>query len=141
MIAAYFERYGEVRKFFSSAVSEAELHEATKTLMGRRRPLSEINAKGARKAQAERLAVNTPIQGTAADILKLAMVKLHRALKAENLRARMLLTVHDEIVLEAPLEEVEQVRLLTKDCMENAVRLSVPLAVEVGIGQNWAEIH
>ena len=141
MIAAYFERYGEVRKFFSSAVSEAELHETTKTLMGRRRPLKEINAKGARKAQAERLAVNTPIQGTAADILKLAMVKLHRALKAENLRARMLLTVHDEIVLEAPHEEVERVRLLTKNCMENAVQLSVPLAVEVGIGQNWAEIH
>ena len=141
MIASYFERYGEVRKFFSSAVSDAELHEATKTLMGRRRPLNEINAKGARKAQAERLAVNTPIQGTAADILKLAMVKLYQALKAKNLKARMLLTVHDEIVLEAPIDEVEQVRLLTQSCMENAVQLSVPLAVEVGIGQNWAEIH
>ena len=141
MIAAYFERYGEVRKFFSTAVSDAEINEETKTLMGRRRPLSEINAKGARKAQAERLAVNTPIQGTAADILKLAMVKLYQALKAEKLQARMLLTVHDEIVLEAPLNEVEQVRALTQSCMENAVELSVPLAVEVGIGQNWAEIH
>jgi DNA polymerase I len=141
MVNTYFEKYGEVRAYFSKAVAEAELYEETKTLMGRRRPLKEINAKGARKAQAERLAVNTPIQGTAADILKVAMVKLHRAIKDKQLQARMLLTVHDELVIEAPDHEVEEVVALTRECMESAVQLTVPLAVEVGVGTNWAEIH
>ena len=141
MINTYFERYGEVRSYFSKAVADAELHEATHTLMGRRRPLREINAKGRFKAQAERLAVNTPIQGTAADILKVAMVSLHRALKESEFQARMLLTVHDELVLEAPESEAESVMSLLKECMEGAVSLSVPLAVEVGVGAHWAEIH
>ena len=141
MINTYFERYGEVRAYFTRAVADAELHEATHTLMGRRRPLKEINAKGRFKAQAERLAVNTPIQGTAADILKVAMVRLYRALKESELKARMLLTVHDELVLEAPVVETDSVVALLKSCMEDAVSLSVPLAVEVGIGANWAEIH
>lgn len=141
MISTYFEKYGEVRAYFSQAVSEAELHEETRTLMGRRRPLREINAKGRFKAQAERLAVNTPIQGTAADILKVAMVSLHQALREHRLQARLLLTVHDELVLEAPQEEVDTVVSLMRECMEGAVKLSVPLVVEVGVGSNWAEIH
>lgn len=141
MIQTYFEKYGEVRAFFSQAVSDAELNEASLTLMGRYRPLPEINRSGRLKAQAERLAVNTPIQGTAADILKVAMISLHKALKESGLQARMLLTVHDELVLEALDEHCEQVAQLTQACMEQAVLLSVPLAVEVGIGPSWAEIH
>ena len=141
MINKYFDRYGEVRAYFSKAVADAELHEATHTLLGRRRPLKEINAKGRFKAQAERLAVNTPIQGTAADILKLAMVSFYRALNERGLQAKMLLTVHDELVIEAPESETEAVVTLLKECMEGAERLSVPLVVEVGVGDNWAEIH
>ena len=142
MIDQYFTRYGEVRAYFQEAVEEARIHSETYTLMGRRRPLPEINVgRGSERQHAERLAVNTPIQGTAADILKLAMVKLHRLLKAENLQARILLTVHDELVLEAPLDEVEHVVALTKEAMEGAYTLSLPLKVEVGVGSNWAEIH
>ena len=141
MITAYFARYGEVRAYFSSAVIEAELSESTKTLMGRRRLLTDINKSGRAKQQAERLAVNTPIQGTAADILKVAMVSLDAALRERKLRARLLLTVHDELVLEAPEDEVDEVVTLTRDHMEGAAQLSVPLAVEVGVGLNWAEIH
>ena len=141
MITAYFARYGEVRAYFSSAVAEAELSESTKTLMGRRRVLADINKSGRAKQQADRLAVNTPIQGTAADILKVAMVSLDAALRERKLKARLLLTVHDELVLEAPEHEVEEVVTLTRSHMENAAELSVPLAVEVGIGLNWSEIH
>lgn len=141
MIDAYFTRYGEVRAYFSQAVVEAELSESARTLMGRRRLLTDINKSGHVKKQAERLAVNTPIQGTAADILKVAMISLDSALRDQDLQARLLLTVHDELVLEAPEEEVEQVVKLTRSHMERAAKLSVPLAVEVGVGQHWAEIH
>ena len=141
MITAYFARYGEVRSYFSSAVIEAELSESAKTLMGRRRVLADINKSGRAKQQADRLAVNTPIQGTAADILKVAMVSLDAALREHNLQTRLLLTVHDELVLEAPDHEVDEVVMLTRTHMEGAAQLSVPLAVEVGVGLNWSEIH
>ena len=141
MISTYFEKYGEVRTYFTRAVADAELKEAAETLMGRRRPLPDINRSGRAKSQADRLAVNTPIQGTAADILKVAMVSLHREIKQRNLKTRMLLTVHDELVLEAPEDELAEAVSLTKLCMEEAVSLSVPLAVEVGTGSNWSQIH
>jgi len=142
MITAYFERYGAVRRYFEAAVEDAKIHEAASTLMGRRRPLREINSKNrGRQVMAERLAVNTPIQGTAADIMKLAMIRLYDALKREGLEAKLLLTVHDELVLEAPEAEATRVAQLTKETMEGAAQLSVPLLVEVGVGATWAVIH
>ena len=90
---------------------------------------------------AERVAVNTPIQGTAADLLKVAMIRLDARLMVEKMRTRVLLTVHDELVLEAPEDEVEQASRLVRAEMEGAALLRVPLKVEVGVGENWAEIH
>jgi DNA polymerase-1 len=142
MISAYFERYGAVQRYMQEAVEDARLHAAATTLLGRRRPLSEVNSSNrGKQAAAERLAVNTPIQGTAADIIKLAMVRLHQRLKAEGLKAQLLLTVHDELVLEAPEDEAERVAELTREAMEGAMSLSVPLRVDLGVGESWAEIH
>ena len=142
MIDRYFTRYASVRAYFQDAVELARAHRAATTLYGRRRPLPELESdKPAEREQGERLAVNTPIQGTAADILKVAMVRLDAALREGGLRARMLLTVHDELVLEAPLEEVERVVALTRVCMEGAATLSLPLRVDLGVGADWASIH
>jgi DNA polymerase-1 len=142
MIDRYFKRYGSVRAYFQEAIEQATLQRAATTLYGRRRPLPEFESDTrAIREQAERLAVNTPIQGTAADILKAAMVRLHGALREGGFRARMLLTVHDELVLEAPVGEVERVVALTRRCMEEGVALSVPLRVDVGVGVDWASIH
>jgi DNA polymerase I len=142
MITRYFTKYSEVQSYFQIAVEEARVQEYASTLYGRKRPLPEINqSKGIRRQHAERLAVNTPIQGTAADILKVAMVRLHEALRVQQMQARLLLTVHDELVLECPDDEVKQVCDLLKNAMEGACSLSLPLKVEMGVGRSWAEIH
>ena len=141
LIEQYFTKYHEVQRYFAQAVEHARIHEACYTLMGRRRALPEINRSRREKQQAERLAVNTPIQGTAADLLKKAMVDLYHTLKRDRLEARILLTVHDELVLECPQSETEKVVDLIRNSMENVHELSVPLRVDVGVGHHWAEIH
>ena len=93
------------------------------------------------RSAAERLAINTPIQGSAADLNKVAMVNLARRLEAEGFRARLLMQVHDELVLEAPREEAETLSTLVRETMEKALQLDVPIVVNVGVGANWAEIH
>lgn len=136
----YFERFPAVKAFQAKLVEEAREHECAKTLLGRIRPLPHIGTrKWNDRKEAERLAINTPIQGTGADILKKAMLNLDRALADKQ--ARMVLTVHDELVVEAPEDEVEAVAKIMRHEMEHAVELSVPLVVDVGIGDNWAEIH
>ncbi|MEE2645576.1 MAG: DNA polymerase I [Myxococcota bacterium] len=141
MIARYFERYSEIRGYLEQAVERAKRSGFAETLSGRQRPLPELQARGARRQAAERLAVNTPIQGTAADILKRAMVDLDRRLNDEGLSARLLLTVHDELILEAPEGEVEETVRCLRASMEGAASLSLPLSVDVGVGESWAEIH
>ena len=141
LIARYFERYHEIRSYLDDAVEEARRRGFAETLAGRQRPLPDIHARGAKRSAAERLAVNTPIQGTAADILKRAMVTLDAGIRSAGLRARILLTVHDELVVEAPEDETEETVALLRASMEGAASLSLPLSVEVGVGQNWAEIH
>lgn len=142
MITKYFTKYSEVQSYFQVAVEDARVQEYASTLYGRKRPLPEINqSKGIRRQHAERLAVNTPIQGTAADILKVAMVRLHETLRIQQMQARLLLTVHDELVLECPNHEVEHVCDLLKSAMEGACSLSLPLKVEMGVGHSWADIH
>ena len=112
----------------------------TRTLIGRERPIPDINSRNANaRGFAERTAVNSPLQGTAADLIKLAMVRIDRALAAGGFRSAMLLQVHDELVFECPPEEVEAVSKLVKQEMEGAYQLKVPLLVDVGVGDNWRD--
>ncbi len=139
-IARYFERYPGIRRYMDESVRRGRADGYTTTLLGRRRPLPEIKSpNGNIRAFGERVAMNAPVQGTAADIIKIAMIRVHGALKAKGLRARLILQVHDELLIECPPEEESTVVRLLKECMENAVSLSVPLTVEVKSGESWYE--
>ena len=139
-IARYFARYPGVKKFMDDAVKKGYEDGFALTLTGRRRQLPELKASNANTRNfGERAAMNTPVQGTAADIIKLAMVKVHDALKKEGLRARLILQVHDELMIEAPREEAEKVADILKTCMEQVISLSVPLVAEVKTGESWYE--
>jgi DNA polymerase-1 len=139
-IDAYFARYKRVKEFLDRVVEEARETGRVRTLFGRLRPTPEINSKDApSRNRAEREAMNTPLQGTAADLLKLAMVKAHGRLGREKLKTRMILTVHDELVLEAPESELDAAREIVKAEMEGAFPMKVPLRVDLGAGKNWKE--
>ncbi len=110
--------------------------------MGRRRYLPDItSANNTVRAQAERVAINAPMQGTAADIIKVAMVSIHREMKLRKLRSKLLLQVHDELVFDAHVEEAEELKGLVRERMEGAMELAVPLVVDMGMGKNWLEAH
>ncbi|MGE5673809.1 MAG: DNA polymerase, partial [Mycobacterium leprae] len=137
-IETYFEKFVGVREYMDSKKAEAHEKGYVTTLDGRKRPLPEINHRiFTIRQNAERMAINTPIQGTAADLMKRAMINVRRALAASGLKARMLLQVHDELVLECPEEEQEALGALVRREMENAMALSVPLKVEVNAGRDW----
>ncbi len=138
-IENYFERYQGVSDYFDSLIEEAQKTEFTRTLFGRRRHLPFINGRGGRKAFAERAAINTPIQGTSADIIKFAMVRLQDRIDAEDLPMRMLLQVHDELIFEVEEDRIEEMTTLVCECMENIVELDVPLVVDSGVGDNWLD--
>jgi DNA polymerase I len=139
-IAEYFRRFAGVRAFLDRQVMLAREQGYVETLFGRRRYIPEVRDRNFNmRAFGERQAQNAPLQGSAADLIKLAMVRLHRALREERFAARLLLQVHDELVLEAPLEEVERVSALVKRHMEGAAQLKVPLVVGVGVGDNWLD--
>ena len=139
-ITQYFQRFAGVRAFLDRQVEIARDQGYVETLLGRRRYITDIRDKNFNvRAFAERTAQNTPLQGSAADLIKVAMIRIHHALRREGLRTRMLLQVHDELVFEAPEDEVERVRPMVKGLMEGAATLQVPLVVEVGVGTNWLE--
>ncbi|WP_339169395.1 DNA polymerase I [Paenibacillus sp. FSL R5-0341] len=139
-IDQYFEVFQGVRRYMDDIVKEARQDGYVKTLLERRRYLPEINASNFNlRSFAERTAMNTPIQGTAADIIKLAMVQMDEALRERNLKSRMLLQVHDELVFEVPADELELMKDLVPSVMEKALELSVPLKAEVSFGDNWYE--
>ena len=141
-IDAYLEKYHGVRDYMKQIVEIAKAQGYVSTVYGRRRSLPELkSANFNMRSFGERVALNMPVQGTAADIIKLAMVNVHRRLKRENLKARLILQVHDELIVECPGEEAEQVRQILTEEMENAARLSVPLLAEAHIGHSWAEAH
>ena len=141
-IDRYFERYPGVKRYMEETVRRARQEGEVSTLLGRRRPVPEIRHRVYHIRQnAERVAINTPIQGTAADIMKLAMIRVYRALAEEGLRARIVLQVHDELLLEAPEDEVPAVAALLRREMEGAFTLAVPLVVEVKAGANWYEME
>src|SRR5689334_14761604 len=136
-IAAYFEKYAGVRAFIDRTLDEARRDGHVKTLFGRARPIPDINSKNANlRGFAERTAVNTPLQGTAADLIKLAMIHIDQELHTRKLKSRMLLQVHDELLFEVSADEIETMRELVRNKMENVHTLSVPLLVELGVGPN-----
>lgn len=139
-ITNYFIKYHGVKEFIDRVVKEAHHQGYVTTLYGRRRYLPDINSSNFNKRSfAERTAMNTPIQGTAADIIKKAMIDVHNALQSEKLQSRILLQVHDELIIEVPEHEVEQVATIVKQAMQQSVKLQVPLVVDVKIGKNWAK--
>jgi DNA polymerase-1 len=141
-IAGYFKVYARVREFLDRTVEEARGRGFVQTLLGRRRYLPELSSgHGATRAFAERAAINTPIQGSAADLMKLAMIRVHRVLKQRRPSARLLLQVHDELLLECPSAEVEPVSELVRTEMEGCFPLRVPLTVSLGHGPTWFDVH
>lgn len=142
LIDAYYETYPRLKAYMSEQVEFARENGYTQTVSGRRRYLKDINSANAVvRGAAERNAVNAPIQGSAADIIKIAMINIHKKLKNENWKSKMLLQVHDELVFDVHLSEVEKIKPLIKYEMESAFALAVPLEVEMGTGQNWLEAH
>ena len=143
LITNYYERFSGLRKFMSGTVEQAKEEGYVATLLGRKRSLRDINSRSSvARALAERMAMNTPIQGTAADMIKLAMIRIHRALREQGFRTRMVLQVHDELVFDAPRDEVERVTPLIEKLMREAIpNLDVPIVVETGVGENWLEAH
>ncbi|GAB4483236.1 MAG: DNA polymerase I [Thermodesulfovibrionales bacterium] len=141
-IRQYFDRHPGVREYMEKTISEAARTGYTSTLFGRRRPIPELQSSNrAVRSQGERLAVNSPIQGTAADIIKLAMIRIHARLAQELPACRMILQVHDELLFEAPEHSLDLLLPLIRDEMQNAAQLSVPLQVDVGYGPNWSAAH
>ncbi|EZP60507.1 DNA polymerase I [Exiguobacterium acetylicum] len=139
-IDRYFELFPQIKQFMDTAIETARANGFVETLMNRRRNIPDINSKNFNlRGFAERTAINTPIQGSAADIIKKAMLDVHAALKASNLKARLLLQVHDELIFEAPDEELDALQALVKQAMEQTVELSVPLRVDGGAGHTWYE--
>src|SRR5699024_9889250 len=137
-IERYFESYPDVKAYMDDIVQEAKHQGYVTTIMKRRRYLPEITSRNFnRRSFAERTAMNTPIQGSAADSIKKAMIDLHEKLKNEKLETQMLLQVHDELILEAPKEEIEQLKEIVPAIMENTVDLNVPLKVDYEYGDSW----
>ncbi len=141
-IAAYFEKYKGVRTFIDKTLDEARRDMKVKTLFGRIRPIPDINSKNAnQRGFAERTAVNTPLQGTAADLIKIAMIRIDAVLRDRGMKSRMTLQVHDELVFEVPGNEVEALQPLVREHMEKVHALAVPLQVDMGIGPNWRDLE
>jgi DNA polymerase I len=141
-IDAYFAKYKGVRTWLDSVLEQARKEQRVSTLFGRTRPIPDINSKNANmRGFAERTATNTPLQGTAADLIKLAMIRLQDELRERRLKSRMTLQVHDELVFEVPLDEVDTMRKLVCDKMENVYELKVPIVADVGVGKNWRDLE
>jgi DNA polymerase-1 len=139
-IDAYFERYPQIRQFIDRCIADAKRDDFVQTILGRRRPIPNITSRNANlRAQAERFAVNTVVQGSAADLMKIAMIRLHERIEAEKLPLRMLLQVHDELVCEGPRDRAESLGEIVREVMSGAMELRVPLKVDVAGGGNWLE--
>jgi DNA polymerase-1 len=142
IIERYFSRYAGVKAWLDRVLAEARRDGWVRTLFGRRRRVPDLSSRNpALRSAAERAAVNHPIQGTAADLVKRAMLGVERAIAERGLAARMLLQIHDELLLEAPVAEVAEASALVRGEMERAASLAVPLVVEVGAGESWGDAH
>jgi DNA polymerase-1 len=142
IIDRYFSTYPNVRDYMDRTKKFAHENGYVETLLGRRRYLSQINnANASARAEDERAAINMPIQGTAADMIKIAMVNIYNDFQKEKLKSKMLLQVHDELVFEVKKDELDQVKGIVVERMENAIKLNVPIVVETGVGENWFDAH
>ena len=140
-IQRYFKRYPEVKKYINKTLKEAQKRGYVITLMGRKRALPGISSSHKRTREfAERIAINSPIQGGAADLIKLAMINLNGRFKKEKLGVYIILQIHDELIFEVPEGEIDITRKIVKQEMEKAMKLSVPLLVETKVGKNWGEM-
>jgi DNA polymerase-1 len=140
-ITSYFKKFHSVKSYLDGLKELAESTGYAETLFGRKRNLPDIRSSNRQvKAMAERVAINSPIQGTAADIIKLAMINIQDLINTRGLQSRMILQVHDELIFDVVPEELEQMKVLVVEQMEGAVKLSVPLKVEMGIGNNWYDL-
>jgi DNA polymerase-1 len=141
-IAAYFEKYPGVKKYLESTKEQARKLGYVQTILGRRRSIPEINSSNRQvREAAERMAINMPVQGTSADIIKVAMINLDREIDKRQLESKMLLQVHDELIFEVPETELEEMRQLVPEIMSTALKLSVPLKVDIKVGKNWGEME
>ncbi len=142
LISEYFATYPGIRNYIDNTLEFAREHKYVQTRFGRKRPIPDIDASNRMSREgAERVATNMPIQGTAADIIKLAMIQVHAQMKRAALSSKMILQVHDELVFEVPEAELDQLSQLVQTTMENAVKLDIPLTVDIGVGDNWLEAH
>ena len=142
IIDSYFEKFTKVKEYMSKSIQDAKEKKYVTTLLGRRRYLRDIDSRNyTLRGFAERNAINTPIQGSAADIIKLAMVKIDQWINKENLKSKMIMQVHDELVFDVEKEELEIFQSNIKTIMEGVVDMKIPLSVDVGIGKNWLEAH
>ncbi|NWF52705.1 MAG: DNA polymerase I, partial [Nitrospirae bacterium] len=141
-IDQYFERHQGVKRFIELTLKSVREKGYATTLLGRKRPVLELKSDNSvTRQQGERLAINTPVQGSAADIIKLAMINIWRVFKERNLNTIMILQVHDELLFEVPINELQIVKDLVKEKMERVIELLVPLKVEIGYGKSWADAH
>ena len=143
LIDQYFVQFAGLKRYMDETVAFARSHGYVKTMLGRRRELRDINSRNAlASSNAERVAINTPIQGTAADMIKVAMINIHQAIREQNLKSRMILQVHDELVFDVYLPELEAIKAIVLDKMPSAIpNLRVPIEVGIGVGNNWLEAH
>lgn len=140
-IALYFERYPKVKEYIEATKEQARKLGYVQTVMGRRRFIPEINSPNWQLRQAaERMAINAPVQGTSADIIKIAMINMHREMKNRNLKSKMLLQIHDELLFEVPREEIEETKSLVAEIMPEAMKLCVPLKTDIKLGKNWGDM-
>ena len=142
IIDNYYNSYPALKEFMSNQINFARENGFVQTILGRKRFLNDINSRnGMIRSSAERNAINTPVQGSAADIIKLSMINISDELKNNSLKSKLILQVHDELVFDVPLEEVDLIKKIIIENMENAYKLKVPLIVDLGIGNNWLEAH
>jgi DNA polymerase-1 len=142
IIENYFREFPTIKQYMDGSIENARKHGYVETILGRRRYLRDINSANAVvRGFAERNAINAPIQGSAADLIKVAMINIDKKMKDMNLKSKMILQVHDELVFDVTNDEIEIIKPVIRDCMINAIRLQVPLEVEIGTGQNWLQAH
>jgi DNA polymerase-1 len=142
LIETYFKTYPRIKSFMTTAIEKARETGYAETILGRRRYLKDISSRNATARQAaERDAINTPIQGSAADLVKVAMVRIDSEIKRRGLRAKMVLQIHDELMFDVPREEVEELKVMVSNEMSNAIDFGVPIEVGIGIGENWLVAH
>lgn len=142
MIEQYFKEYSNIKQYMHKAVEFAKQHGYVETILGRKRFVKDIQSTNAIvRGYAERNAINAPIQGSAADMIKIAMINIYRELKAKNLHSKMILQVHDELIFDVHISEKEIVKRIVIREMKNAVKITVPIDVDARFGKNWLEAH